>query len=132
MSSPITLGLGGSSGALVTKGFGAGFFGSIVNYFKDGWYRFRKRTHGARVKLLDLSISGNVLIPLALTKGIVANFSSPYEDVFGLCGNNKIKAQESFDVKGNYKTSLLFDSTTLKGKKDFRRLILELLLDDET
>jgi hypothetical protein len=109
---------------------GGGFFGQVINYFRDGWHRLR-RGYGARVKLLDISLTGNTKIPFVITQGVVANFSSPYQTVYSILGNNKIKTKESISLKGNYKKPLLFDSLKTKGKKDFRRLILEFLLDEE-
>lgn len=115
-------------GTLVTGGFG-GLFDQIVNYFRDGWYR-RKKGYGARLRLLNITIKGNTSIPFSVKHAISGNFNNPYQKIYSILGNNKIAAKESLNVKGNYKKQLLYETKTT-GKKNFFKIIYELLLDDD-
>jgi hypothetical protein len=44
--------------------------------------------------------------------------------------DNKITTKESLNIKGNYKKQLLYETKTT-GKKNFFKIIYELLLDDD-
>lgn len=119
------MGLGG--GSLITSGLG--YWSRIVNKFSDWWYK-RLRNAG-RNKLIDIKIVGNTKILIAKTWYISSNTSSPYQQICSIFGNSKNKINQFANVKANYKKQLLFNSVKATGKKDFKRLILELLLDDE-
>lgn len=88
-------------GTLLTRGMGVSFFGRIVNYFKDGWYRLTK----GRRKLITVYVKANTKIPLAVTYNILSNFSSPYQQVYSIFGNNKNKIRELTNVKGNTRSN---------------------------
>ena len=102
----------------------------VITRFTDWSKRYLWRNKGRR-KQLDISLKGNTKIPLAFIINTKANISSPYQTIYKLVGNYKKKSNESMTIKGNLKNRLLFESMKIKGKKDFKRLIMELLFDDD-
>lgn len=116
-------------GTIVTRGFSS--LGRFIQFIKGAT---RKLLHGyaARTQCI-IKIKGNTKLPLALIINVKAHLSEPYQTVYSLLGNNKITTKEFLSVRGDLRRNqqLLLDSKT-SGKKSFKRLILELLLDDET
>lgn len=109
---------------------GLGFWSRAFTRFTDWSRRHLWRNKGRR-KQLDISIKGNTKIPLAFVINTKSNISSPYQIIYKLSGNYKKNTNERISIKGNTKNKLLFESMKIKGKKDFKRLIMELLFDED-
>lgn len=119
------MGLG--SGGLITGGLG--FFARTIARFTD-WSRKYIWKKKGRNQLINTKITGNIKIPFNVKHIIFGNFNSPYQKIYSILGNNKITTKESLNVKGNYKKQLLYETKTT-GKKNFFKIIYELLLDDD-
>lgn len=119
------------SGSLVSRGMG-GFFSSIANIFGYYWKRYFW-DKGERFFELEVPLFGDTLHPIKVSSNIYGDFGGSTivmtTNLNGDFVSHKGKLLESM-LFGDV-SHVLNESIKLTGKKDFKRLILELLFDDD-